>query len=383
MNVFFAALIANAALIVLSRIREYTSPVTIRSTDECCRELCKERMLLRLNNTIDYMEIDKRIPTIESSYSNMMVRLGTDLRFDTDQCPSTSYMLNRRQNFTPKHLNCPTLFLVGARKAGTSSLYQYISKHPDFEGTKLDAGPKVGETFYFSSLYKKKTWERYVSLFPPGGVMTGDSSVGNLVHPLAPRRLYESCGKQAKVVMLFRNPINRLESNFLMRSRLHKGRIENHTSISTIVKLQLDKFFEEALRVSVNVEDLPKKWSELVGLFRPSSNLVFEGLYYVHIMNWLCNFPAENILVLNSEEFYRNSSRILDIVFQFLDLKRLEPSTYEWITSVTYNQGGYAVPFYQRLSTADTMSLQGVYRPFNKALSRLLQWNIDQWNSLQ
>ena len=107
--------------------------------------------------------------------------------------------------------------------------------------------------------------------------------------------------------------------------------------------------------------------------------MVFEGVYYVHLLNWLCNFPAENIMIINSEEFYRHPSKILDYVFQFLELQKLDSETHDWITSEVYNKGDYDVPLHQRLSRTDMTNLLGVYRPFNKALLDLLQWNDCNW----
>lgn len=361
-------------------------PNTPSGLNDCCVQLCGGRgdKPAESANMNDYTEIANRIPRLDPSYHDMLIRVGTDLRFDPRaQCPSHSLMLTTKTgNFTPEHLNCPTLFLVGARKGGTSSLYQYVSKHPDFEGTLLDAGPKVGETFYFSNFYEKRSWASYVSLFPPGGLMTGDSSVGNLVHSLVPKRLYKACGKQAKVVMLLRDPVKRLESNFLMRTRLGTARVKKRSSISTAVKMELDKYFRAVLSKTMDVKNLPREWSKLVGLFSPASSMVFEGLYYVHLLNWLCNFPAENILIINSEEFYQNTSRVLDFVFQFLELKSLDSDTYDWITSATYNGGNHnSIPSYQRLSKTDTVNLLGVYKPFNRVLHEVLQWENPKWTS--
>lgn len=381
--------IANAALILLNLIARILtgSPAittTIVSKQKSaaidCAAVCRNRANFSQIRRVDYAEITATNPHLDLSYRETLVRLGTDTAFDLSQCPPDSLMLKREKNFHPKHLDCPTLFLVGARKGGTSSLYHYVSKHPDFEGTRLDAGPKVGETFYFSSFYESRTWEQYLSLFPSDGVMTGDASVGNLVHPLAPKRLYESCGKQARVVMLFRDPINRVESNFLMRSKLRTNRIGAETAISPAVRLQLDNFFSKALERTLNMQDLPRDWNKLVGLFLPATSMIYEGLYYVHLMNWLCNFPAENILVIKSEEFYKRPGKILDIVYQYLGLERLDEDTYNWITAEYYNKGNYSVPSYQKLSLQDKTNMMGLYRPFNRALLRLLKWNATDWH---
>ena len=329
-----------------------------------------------LHSAISYSSIAASVPKLDPRYrTETLTRLGSDLYFDVESnCPANSVRRENHANFTPFHLDCPTLFLVGARKGGTSSLYHYLSKHPDFEGTRLDQGPKVGETFYFSSHYETVSWDRYLQLFPSDTVMTGDASVGNLVHCEVPKRLFESCGKQAKVVMLFRNPVDRFVSNFLMRARLNIMRIQNTTSISTVLKLQLDKFFHEALGRHIDVTKFAKEWSKLRCLFEPAMNMVWEGAYYVHLLNWLCNFPPENILILNSEEFYRKPSVILDQVFQFLGLKRLNSETYEWITAVVYNKGKRDVPAQQKLTEMDRKKLLGAYKQFNVALLELLDW---------
>ena len=336
-----------------------------------------------LHSTIDYSSVAMATPQLDPSHlSETLTRLGSDLNFDVDSsCPSGSIMTDkRRANATPLHYDCPTLFIVGARKAGTTSLYHYVSQHPDFEGTRLDRGPKSGETFYFSSEYQRKGWSHYLSYFPPDGVMTGEASVGYLVKCDVPRRIFESCGKQAKIVILLRNPIDRFISNFLMRVRVGGTRIQNTTALTTVVKTQLDTLFAEVFSRKADITKLPQDWKKLVCLFDPANNLVFEGLYYVHLLNWLCNFPAENILILNSEEFYRNTSTILKQVFQFLGLKELDNATHEWITSNVYNRGGKRVPSYQKLSTVDRKKLQGVFEPLNMALFKLLRWSTVTWS---
>ena len=235
-----------------------------------------------------------------SYYRNTMAKLGTDLEFDiTSQCPKGSYMQNRNRYSPPQHTDCPTLFIVGARKGGTTSLYQYVSKHPNFHGVKLDARQQAGELFYFN----KKTlgsWKAYRSLFRTSGnaeTMTGESSVAYLVEGSVPPKMYKACGKQAKIVMLLRDPVIRVESNWLMRVRLSSD--SEGWRISPFARQHLSNYAKRIVKkVGSMNQSTPEKWSKLVGLFGPAENMVFEGLYYIHLLNWLCNFPAENILIL-------------------------------------------------------------------------------------
>ena len=394
-------IILNAILAVIIPVERYgttnsnktekidtTFVMNITDNKSCCScgSLTSTKRTIDSNNIlwhqqVNYSEVAASFPSLSPEYhTTTLTRLGSDISFDISTCPPDSVMVSTaKETFTPLNLDCPTLFIVGARKAGTSSLYQYLSKHPDFEGTKLESGPKVGETFYFSSHYKKKTWKKYLENFPSDGVMTGDSSVGNLVACHSPKYIFEACGKQAKVVMLFRNPIDRLISNFLMRVRLSTVHVSNNTSIATVIKLHLDNFFRKILKRNIDITRLPGQWAAMTCAFQPAINLVYEGLYYVHLMNWLCNFPRENILVINSEEFYNKPSVILDQVVQFLGLKRLDNETYDWITSNVYNRGDYSIPYFQKVSRVDRKKLSAVYSPLNAALFSMLDWNSVNW----
>lgn len=376
-------LAANAFLCIIAPWRHPMVPTTaaINVTQCCsCGPPVPPPVALQLNKELNYSSISSEFPTLDPKYkTTTLTRLGSDLAIDISTCPKDSVMRNFSSTFSPLHLDCPTLFIVGARKGGTSSLYQYVSKHPDFEGTRLDRGPKVGETFYFSSRYSDTPWEDFLKSFPSDGVMTGESSVGNLVSCEAPQRIMKSCGKQAKIVMLFRNPVDRFVSNFLMRARLGSTRMSNNTAIATALKVQLDRFFNAILKKEVDITKLPKQWPLLRCCFEPAANMIFEGLYYVHLMNWLCNFPRENILIVNSEEFYRKPSVILDQVLQFLNLRRLDEETYQWITSSVYNKAGYNTPEFQILSTLDRKKLANVYRETNKQLLSMLDWDSVEW----
>ena len=383
-------LVVNTALVALKRIpfsppaatpeeNDGVSPNT-SSSNVCCSH-CGS---IRVRRTVDYVKVTMEAPYLDPSYhSETLTRLGTDLDFDYSACPSDSFMLQDRSREPPLHLDCPTLFIVGARKGGTTSLYHYVSKHSDFEGTRLDRGPKSGETYFFSSKYTKEPWESYLNHFPSDDdLMTGEASVGYLVRCQTPQRLSESCGKQARVVVLLRNPVDRFVSNFLMRVRLQTTKIANTTSLSTLVKLHLDDYFHSALSKGIDVTKMDEQWQKLLCMFGPAENMVYEGLYYVHLMNWMCNFPRENIMILNSEEFYSKPSTILDQVVQFLGLKRLDKDTYDFITANVFNRGNYDTPDYQKLSISEKKNLIGAYQPFNEALMKLLGWQESalHWN---
>ena len=62
----------------------------------------------------------------------------------------------KTRNTSPFFSDCPTLFVVGATKGGTTSMIQYVSKHEDFEAARLN-GPKVGEIFFLQQTLGAKS----------------------------------------------------------------------------------------------------------------------------------------------------------------------------------------------------------------------------------
>ena len=311
-----------------------------------------------------------------------LARIGSDLNFNYSSCPKNSIMLSsERLNAKPLHDNCPQVFIIGARKGGTTSLYHYLSKHPDFGGVNLDKGPSAGETFYLSTQYEKRPWEYYISQFPDSK-MSGDSSVGNLVNCKVPERLYTSCGKAVKVIILFRNPLSRYESNFRMRVRLQTANTKPSSKISTLLTAELQSLYKSFTHRNVSTNHLSDSVNMLLCLYSPAINCIYEGMYYVHLHNWLCNFPAENILILSTEEFQTSSKRTFSQVLEFVGLNPLEDGILNTITEEKYNYGGKVEdePDFRVLSSSDKEKLQKIYIPFNKNLFDLLKWHDVNWN---
>ena len=353
---------------------------------DCQSGSCSKRVnQARKNGASAHGNLATMETTLVPGYkTETLTRLGSDLKFDKRSCPSESIITNSTFiNSSPLHNNCPTLFILGARKAGTTSLIQYLSKHPNFEGARLDRGPQAGETFFFHKTFETKPWEEYLAYFPSGsGVMTGESSVGNFVHCLVPGRIYSYCGRQAKIVVLLRNPVDRFVSNFRMRARIGgygMGKLRH--PIGKFIKNELDDFFSTATGKKLStlqVKDVRHGWASLRCKFLPAKNMFYEGIYYVHLKNWLCNFPAENILILNSEEFFQKTAKILKQVFQFLGLSSLPEESYN--ATAVYNQGNYKnIPPHQRLTEAYRSKLRLAYKPFNEALFQLLDWRNMRW----
>ena len=107
-------------------------------------------------------------------------------------------------------------------------------------------------------------------------------------------------------------------------------------------------------------------------------------MYTLKLHNWLCNFPAENILVLNTEQMQENSVKRLAEVMEFVGLRPLENHMMKEITSVMYNYGGNLEDekSFRKLTMSDRKKLITVYKSFNNKLFQLLKWNTLEWNKI-
>ncbi|MCP4350850.1 MAG: sulfotransferase domain-containing protein, partial [Desulfobacterales bacterium] len=118
----------------------------------------------------------------------------------------------------------PDFLILGAQKAGTTSLFEYLVSHPGV------LAPTTKEVQYFSHLYGKSTlW--YRSHFASRAslrrattrlgyrALTGEASPYYLNHPLAADRAHRVV-PDASLIVLVRDPIERAHSHWRMNRPL-------------------------------------------------------------------------------------------------------------------------------------------------------------------
>ena len=65
--------------------------------------------------------------------------------------------------------------------------------------------------------------------------------------------------------------------------------------------------------------------------------IFLKSIYFYQINHWMKIFPARNILILNSNNFFKNTTSVMNDVWQFLQLDSYSSPTYS-----IYNVGSYA-----------------------------------------
>jgi hypothetical protein len=219
----------------------------------------------------------------------------------------------------------PNFFLVGAAKAGTTSLYAYLSQHHDvfFPAIKephffTEVRPSAEQQFLIEAISKRSA---YLRLFAraAGHQVIGDASPSYLWHPEVPRRIRETV-PQAKIAMILRDPVERAYSHYLMDYR--EG-------------AQSRPFYQALLHDMSRSE---KGWGV--------SYLYYElGLYAQQVKRYLETFTPERVKILMFEDFRRDANGVLRELAAFLGL---DPKPLAQIdTSRRYNS--YAAPRNQYL----------------------------------
>ena len=117
------------------------------------------------------------------------------------------------------------VFVVGAPKAGTTSLYQYLGQHPrifipEVKELHYFSQPEVSDTYYPVPMVK--TEEEYRGYFRDcrEDQIAGDFSPSYLIHEEAAQRIREF-EPEARIIVCLRDPVDRAISHYLMDQRMN------------------------------------------------------------------------------------------------------------------------------------------------------------------
>jgi len=192
----------------------------------------------------------------------------------------------------------PNFIIVGAPKAGTTSLYHYLSEHPDvFMSEPKEVNFFSKEEIESQGLYyadfKAKSMVEYEGLF--NGVTTqkaiGEGSVSYLFYPKTPQKIKEAL-PEVKVIMLLRDPIERAFSHYLMDLRLGL--------------------------VNVPFEDIVSRVSEHKSLPLFYQQYVELGLYYSQVKRYLDTFGKDKVKIYFQEDLRHKSDEVIMDLYTFL-----------------------------------------------------------------
>jgi hypothetical protein len=228
-------------------------------------------------------------------------------------------------------VNLPNFLVIGAAKAGTTSLHHYLRQHPeifmcpkkdtfffDFDGRDPDfAGPGDNDWYRGQAVVHL---EEYQILFADAGERkaVGEACAGYLYDPEAPARIHRYV-PDAKLIAVLRDPIERAYSSFLQQVR---DGYETETDFAAALALE-----EKRIR---------EHW-------RPIWHYRERGFYYRQLKRFLRYFERSRIRVYLYEDLQESPVAMLGNIFEFLEVD----ADFEPDTSVRHNRAG--IPRSRRL----------------------------------
>jgi hypothetical protein len=247
----------------------------------------------------------------------------------------------------------PTVLIIGAQKGGTTSLFNYLVDHPDV------LPPLTKEIHYFDLHYARgPNW--YRGRFPyarrlRGGAVTLDASPYYLAHPAAPARA-AGLLPGARLIAVLRNPIDRALSHY--QHEVRGGR--EPLSFAEAIEREPERLAGEEERL------LREPGSYSFNHHRYSYTR--RGLYLAQLQRWMEHFPRSHLLVLQSEQLFREPAAASAAVHEFLGLRPHRLARYE-----AHYQGDYRRGMPDDLRTR----LADYFQPHNRALYRWLGREFD------
>lgn len=201
----------------------------------------------------------------------------------------------------------PDFLIIGAQRSGTTAFFDYLSQHPQLapsfhkEIHFFDGGSKKEDTFK-----KGEAW--YRSHFPrrrdvPEKALVFEATPLYIFHPLAAARIANLL-PSAKLIAILRNPSERALSHYFA------ARGKNLDAAPMLEAFQRDE--QRLLEMPANN---PRRKGDHLFL---RDSYKSRGHYAEQLRRYLQYFQKEQMLLLASEDLFRDTQATLRATFEFL-----------------------------------------------------------------
>lgn len=243
----------------------------------------------------------------------------------------------------------PSVLIIGGQRCGTTVLHSHLTAHPQVRSAYLK------EVHYFT-FHHDRGPDWYRSQFPSlaKGEHALDASPLYIFEPAVAARVHDLI-PDVRIIAMLRNPIDRALSHF------------RHNKDEGIESLSL----AEALAAE------PERLAEADALggragmkLRQRSSYLARGRYAEQLLRWYDVFPREQLHVIRSEDFFRNTEETFSGALTFLDLAPapLRPHT---LPNTTKSGDHLPTPLREQM--------QDYFAEPNRQLETLLGWPAS-WN---
>jgi hypothetical protein len=307
----------------------------------------------------------------------------------------------------------PHFIIAGAQKAGTTALRRRFGFHPMFPKNPpreihfFDRDNSILQMSNFTldddlkcrlrQKYSKN--EKFVRKGQISGSLVFDKTPLYMALPFVPKLIRQVCSWNPKIIMILRNPINRLHSHHTMKNQVsHKQRGVPTKNLDETIRQEVEKLRKWGLSNAPPISDMHLPGSSfgipdfslahvdnlLTQEYQRDSRafcdaIIFRGMYAIQIEFWLSQGYeiGRSLLLVNYEKFLLDPRAGMNEMLEFLGI----PS-YDW-PSEAFESRYYTIDdrFRQTMSNFTREYLQSLYRPHNKRLAKIAgdDW-IDVWD---
>jgi len=199
-------------------------------------------------------------------------------------------------------LRWPDFFIVGAFKAGTTTLYEHLNQTQgismsDVKDPNFFCSETVSENYQYVPIRNE---QKYLELFNHASEndFVGEASALYLQDPKSAELIHKK-NPNAKIVISLRDPVERAYSHYLM---FYYNGFEKNT-------------FRKALE------------ENLKGNFISGGDYFGGGMYFYQVQKYLEIFDHDNVKILIFEEFIKDPKKDSNKILKFLKVKSFVPDS--------------------------------------------------------
>jgi Sulfotransferase domain len=249
----------------------------------------------------------------------------------------------RRRFFRRPEVDQVHFIVGGVQKAGTTALHDFLAQHPEVALLRDQALHFFDKEEHFTG---EPDYRILHHNFAPGRRwrVAGEVTADYLYYPRALQRIARY-NPQMKLIVSLRNPTERAFSQWNMR------RDKGQEPLEFIDAMKRDR--------EIGIWKGPRGNAYLArSLYAPQLEKVFEL------------FPREQVLVLKYEEFRRDPSPMLDRMFEFIGVRKLQR-----LKNKRRNVGAYS----RKLTSKEREYAAAIFEEDVAKVAELLGWNCSDW----
>ena len=237
-------------------------------------------------------------------------------------------------------MNLPDYLVVGECKCGTSSMYHYLTRHPQIletYGNGIDDYLGTKELRFFDRYYNKGL-DWYMSRFPDttDKQITGEGASIYFGRMISLYRIKKDL-PHIKILVLLRDPVNRLYSHFCHMEKWISGWKNKYSSF--------DNFLNSAKE-----ED---------------NYLIEKGIYVRSLSKWLDAF-GKQVMIVSSEMLFNRPQIVCDDIFKWLEIDPFMLENFKKLNSSSVSS----------MKPQTREMLKEFYEPYNQELYNLLGYEM-------